>query len=114
MIKLPNFTANDGPVTMVNLLKYNDKEYYFNTYIPAFEKVTQQLGITGVKVVLANKVIAPVLAPEDVYWDAIVLVEYPSADAFKRIAESELYHEIADPHRLKATKELHLFMTQPM
>jgi hypothetical protein len=35
-------------------------------------------------------------------------VEHPDANAFKTIAESQVYHDIAEPHRLAALADLKL------
>jgi uncharacterized protein (DUF1330 family) len=112
MIKIPEIETDNSPVVMINLINFNDEKYYFETYVPAFEKAIKELGIEGVKLISAYKVIAPVVAPEGTTWDAVIIVQYPSAAAFKTMAESSTYNEIAGPHRLKATKELQLFMTQ--
>ena len=113
-MKLPEFKEVQGPVLMLNMLKFKDRQYYFETYLPAFRKVTEKLGINDVKVRLVCNVVANILAPENEMWDAIALVEYPSASAFKTIAESDAYRDIADPHRLAATDNLHLYMTTPV
>lgn len=113
-MKLPEFEEVHGPVLMLNMLKFKDREYYFETYLPAFRKVTEKLGIKDVKVRLVSNVVANLLAPENEEWDAILLVEYPSARAFKTIAESDAYHDMADPHRLAATADLRLYMTTPV
>jgi hypothetical protein len=112
-MKLPEFEEVQGPVLMVNMLKFKDRKHYFETYLPAFRKVTEKLGITDVKVRLVCNVEANILAPENEAWDAILLVEYPSARAFKTIAESDVYRDMADPHRVIATANLHLYMTTP-
>jgi hypothetical protein len=112
-VKLPEFEAVQGPVVMLNMLKFKDRQHYFETYLPAFRKVTETLGIPDVKVRLVGNVVANILAPENEVWDAILLVEYPSAQAFKTIAESNVYHDLANAHRLTATDTLHLYMTTP-
>ncbi|PUZ25311.1 hypothetical protein DCC81_13475 [Chitinophaga parva] len=112
-MKLPEFEEVQGPVLMLNMLKFKDRKYYFETYLPAFRKATEKLGINDVKIRLACNVAASILAPESEAWDAILLVEYPSASAFKTIAESDVYRDIADPYRLAATDTLHLYMTTP-
>jgi uncharacterized protein (DUF1330 family) len=112
-LKLPEFENVEGPVLMLNMLKFKDRKYYFDTYLPAFRKVTETLGIQDVKLRLACNVTANILAPENEAWDAILLVEYPTARAFKTIAESEAYRDMANAHRLTATAELRLYMTTP-
>ncbi len=112
-LKLPDYAGIQGPVLMLNMLRFKDRKHYFESYLPAFREVAEQLGIEDVKLRLACNVEANVLAPESEAWDALLLVEYPSAQAFKTIAESAAYQEIANPHRLEATADLHLYMTTP-
>ena len=113
-MKIPEIEEVHGPVIMLNMLKFNDRDYYFETYVPAFREVVEKLGIHDVKVRLVCDVTANIVAPQNEAWDAILLVEYPSAQAFKTIAESDAYRHIADPHRLQATANLHLYMTTPI
>jgi methionine synthase I (cobalamin-dependent) len=80
--------------------------------IQAFSQVVQQLGIQGVSVKLVSKVVANIMADEGEQWDEIVLVDYPSAEAFITIAQSDVYRQIADPLRVAGTAELKLFMTR--
>ncbi|WP_158826638.1 DUF1330 domain-containing protein [Mucilaginibacter lacusdianchii] len=112
MITLPNIEQGHGPVLMLNMIKFKDKKIYFEQYIPAFNQVVEQLGIEGVNVKLVSEVIASIVADEGEQWDEIVLVEYPSAEAFKTIAQSDVYHQMANPLRLAATAELKLLMTR--
>lgn len=112
MITLPEFEPGQGPVLMLNLLKFRDKKVYFEQYIPAFGQVVKQLGIEGVTVKLVSEVVANIIADENDQWDEVVLVEYPSAEAFKTIAQSEVYRQMADPLRIAGTAELKLIMTR--
>ena len=112
MITIPKFEAGQGPVLMLNLIKFKDKKIYFEQYIPAFGQVVRQLGIEGVNVQLVGEVIANIVADESDQWDEIVLVEYPSAEAFMTIAQSEVYQRLADPLRVAGTAELKLIMTR--
>jgi uncharacterized membrane protein len=77
MIKLPNIEPGLGPVLMLNMIKFRDKKVYFEQYIPAFDRVVQQLGIEGVTVKLVSEVVANIMADEGEQWDEIVVVEYP-------------------------------------
>lgn len=112
MIVLPDFEPGQGPVLMLNLVKFKDRKIYFEQYLPAFNQVVKQLGIEGVNVKLTSKVVAHIIAEESDQWDEIVLVEYPNAETFKAIAESEVYHQIANPLREAATAVLKLIMTR--
>lgn len=112
IITLPNIEPGQGPVLMLNMIKFRDEKIYFEQYIPAFNRVVQQLGIEGVTVKLVSEVVSNIIADEGEQWDEIVLVEYPSAEAFKTIAQSDVYHRIANPLREAGTAELKLFMTR--
>lgn len=109
MIQLPE--NHEGPILMLNMVKFKDKRLYFEEYLPAFDRVVAQLGITGAAVKQANTVIASVIADEGEVWDAIVLVEYPSVSALKTVAESDAYRQIAEPLRIRALEGWKLFMT---
>lgn len=112
LLSLPELPAGQGPVLMLNLVKFKDRGIYFGQYLPAFSEVTRQLGITGVSVKIATEVVANIIADETDQWDEVVLVEYPSAEAFVAIAQSEVYHQLANPLRLAATEKLKLIMTR--
>jgi len=111
-ITIPNIEPGQGPVLMLNLIRFRDKKIYFEKYIPAFNKVVQQLGIEGVSVKLVSEVVANIIADENEQWDEMVVVEYPSAEAFITIAQSDIYHQIANPLREAGTAELKLIMTR--
>jgi uncharacterized protein (DUF1330 family) len=112
MIKLPYIEPGLGPVLMLNLIRFKDRKIYFEQYIPAFGEVVKQLGIEGVSVKIISEVVAHVIADEHEQWDEMVLVEYPNAESFKAIAESEAYQTMADPLRIAGTAELKLIMTR--
>jgi len=112
MITFPNIEEGKGPILMLNMLKFRNRRLYFEEYIPAFNQVIKQLGINNVKVTLVTEVLGNIIAAEDESWDAIAFVEYPNAEAFKTIALSSIYHEIAEPLRVAALEELKLFMTR--
>ncbi|MBS7564791.1 DUF1330 domain-containing protein [Mucilaginibacter sp. Bleaf8] len=112
MIQLPEIELGQGPVLMLNLVKFKDRKIYFEQYVPAFGEVVKQLGIQGVNVKVVSDVLANIIAEESDEWDEVMLVEYPSAEAFKAIAESEAYQTLANPLRLAATEKLKLIMTR--
>ncbi len=111
-IKFPDIEPGQGPVVMLNLIRFKDKKIYFDEYIPAFGQVVEQLGIEGVKVRFVSEVVANIVADGQEQWDEVVLVEYPSAEAFMTIAQSEVYQTIANPLRIAGTAELKLIMTR--
>ena len=110
MRTFPDIEEGKGPILMLNMLKFRDRRIYFEEYIPAFNEVIRQLGITDVKVALVSEVLGNIIATENESWDAIAMIEYPSAEAFKAMATSKVYHEIAEPLRLAALEDLKLIM----
>jgi hypothetical protein len=97
---------------MVNMLKFTDRRLYLEEYLPAFNRVVKSLGLEA-RVKLVTNVLASVVADEGETWDAIAIVEYASAETFLTVAQSEVYHEIAEPLRLAGTADLKLYMTRP-
>jgi len=112
MIQVPYIEPGQGPVLMLNLVKFRDRNIYFEQYAQAFGQVVRQLGIEGVSVKFVSEVVANIVADEQEQWDAVVLVEYPDAGTFKTIVESDAYQTIADPLRIAGTAELKLLMTR--
>jgi hypothetical protein len=111
VVTIPENVPGTGPVLMLNMLKFADRRLYMEEYLPAFNRVMGQLGMEA-KVTLVSNVLAGVIAEEGEDWDAIAIVEYASAEAFLTVAQSEVYHEIAEPLRLAALADLKLYMTR--
>ncbi|MCF0051683.1 DUF1330 domain-containing protein [Dyadobacter sp. LJ53] len=112
MIVLPEIENSDSPILMLNIVRFKDRRLYFEEYIPAFKIVIEKLGITGAKLSLVSDVLANIVADDSENWDAIILVEYPSVKAFKTMAESKEYEDLAAPLRVAALQELKLYMTR--
>jgi uncharacterized protein (DUF1330 family) len=111
VITIPDTVPGTGPILMLNLLKFADRRLYIEEYLPAFNRVMKLLGMET-KVNLMSNVLASVVADEGEDWDAILIVEYPSAEAFVTVAKSDAYHEIAEPLRVAALANLKLYMTR--
>lgn len=111
VVTIPDTVPGTGPVLMLNLLKFADRRLYIEEYLPAFKRTMELLGLEA-KVNLFSDVLVSVVADECEDWDAILIVEYPSADAFLTVAQSDAYHEIAEPLRLAALSNLKLYMTR--
>lgn len=111
MVTIPGTVQGKGPVLMVNMLKFADRQLYMEEYLPAFNRVMEMLGMEA-KVNLLSNVLASVVADEGEDWDAIAVVEYPSAEAFLTVAQSDAYRDIAEPLRLAAVSNLKLYMTR--
>ena len=119
----------DGPVVMLNLIRYNEQaqygdrpneapcsgqEAYLQRYAPAFSQIAAAEGVSGVEVLYLGSVAASLAALPDEHWDNIVLVKYPSFAAFQAITESPRYEAEAAPHRRAALADWRLFATAPL
>jgi len=112
--KIPSGVA----VTMMNLVAFNaEAEYedpkenpcsgveaYLQRYAPAFNEVAAELGVTGIEVIYVGTVAQTILGPDEPKWDAIALVRYPDFAAMRKVTESPLYLEKAEPHRKAALR----------
>ncbi len=116
----------DGPITMLNLLRYKDRaeydgpidlppgsgrEVYFGRYVPAFNKVAAGANI---KVFWVANVLAAVVAPAGERWDDVAIVEYPDYATFRRVVESPEYAADAALHRRAALEDWRLIATLKM
>jgi uncharacterized protein (DUF1330 family) len=77
---------------------------YLQRYAPAFTEVAAELGVKGIEVVYVGSVAYTILGPEEPKWDAIALVRYPDFAAMRKVIESPLYLEKAEPHRKAALR----------
>ncbi|MCE7044694.1 hypothetical protein [Dyadobacter sp. CY312] len=93
------------------MVKFADRRLYIEEYLPAFNRVMGLLGMEA-KVNLISDVLASVMADDGEDGDAMLIVEYSSADAFLTVAHSVAYREIAQPLRMAALSDLKLYMTQ--
>jgi uncharacterized protein (DUF1330 family) len=91
--QLKAFAENgpDGPIVMVNLLKYRDREAYMRYGAVAMKCVAARGGSIAW---MGRQALVFIGGPEN-EWDDIVCVRYPSRAAFLDM--------IADPEYLAAT-----------
>ena len=116
-------TLGDGPVHMVNLVRYRDRadyggnsplppcsgrEAYFERYAPAFRKVAEgaDYGVFWV-----SQVRAVLVGAEAEHWDDIVIVRYVSFAVLRGIIESARYEKEAAPHRRAALADWRFIAT---
>ena len=112
----------DGPVFMVNMLRYRDRalydghpheppcsgrEAYHQRYLPAFRRLAAS---TEYKLQFYGAVLAKLVGPEGARWDDVAIVEYPSYAAFCAVVDSESYRREANHHRLAALEDFRLFV----
>lgn len=97
-------SGSNGPIVMVNLLKFKNKSSYkdgraddatgaeaYQRYgAPMLKFVTERGG----RVIYYGQVKSLVIGGVEELWDAVALVEYPSSEAFVKIAMSSEVAEI--------------------
>jgi uncharacterized protein (DUF1330 family) len=91
---LKHFLADDpgGPVVMLNLLRFKEGgresyEDYARRIQPFLEKVSAQIVFVG-------DLSTVLVAPETHDWDTILIVRYPSRQAFSSMVADPNYQEI--------------------
>jgi uncharacterized protein (DUF1330 family) len=95
----------DGPIAMVNLLKFRERAAYadgrdahlsgreaFQRYGTGFAPLLE--GIGG-RMIHGGRVSMLAIGAADELWDAVVVVEYPSREAFFRLTQSPEYQAVA-------------------
>jgi uncharacterized protein (DUF1330 family) len=95
---------SDGPVVMLNLLKFRAKAVYpdgrpsdltgrqaYDLYAAPMQKVVED---GGGRVLFGGDIASLVIGEVEDLWDTCVLVEYPSAAAFAAIVTSPEVAEI--------------------
>lgn len=95
----------EGPIAMINLLKFRERAAYadgrdaqlsgreaFQRYGMGFAPL---LDATGGRMVHGGRVSMLALGAVDELWDAVVVVEYPSREAFFRLTQSPEYQAVA-------------------
>ena len=103
------FLETEGPVSMVNLLKFRDKARYEDGRDPelsgreAFMRYAREmkklLEATGGRFVFMGEVRGLLLGSVDELWDEVAIAEYPSARTLIEIASSPAFREI-EVHRV--------------
>jgi uncharacterized protein (DUF1330 family) len=91
---LKHFLADDpgGPVVMLNLLRF--KEDGRAGYEEYARRIQPFLADIGASVLFVGDLSTVLVAPEDHDWDAILIVRYPSRQAFSSMVADPSYQEI--------------------
>lgn len=106
--QIQTFLAEDGPVCMVNLLKFRRKAAYpdgrdadlsgeeaYMRYGRAMRKLVEQ---AGGRFIFAADVKSLLLGEVESLWDEVAIVEYPSAKTLVEISSTPEFREIQE-HR---------------
>ena len=98
----------EGPIVMVNLLKYREKAEYSDgretdlsgreAYAIYGQAVAKLVEAHGGRIIFAGQVSHLTIGVVDELWDDVALAEYPNRGALVAMSTSAAYAEIA-PHR---------------
>jgi uncharacterized protein (DUF1330 family) len=103
---------NDEPVVMINLLQFGpDGAESYQRYAKAVQPFLESVGASVLYAGDASHVVAGEI--DQPWWDAIVVVRYPSRAAFVAMATNPDYQERAHVHREAALESTHLIATDP-
>lgn len=82
-----------GPVAMLNLLKFNPigGRASYERYAQAFRPHAERYGA---EILYLGDCHTTLVAPDDHDWDAVLLVRYPSRQAFSRMVGDPDYQQI--------------------
>jgi uncharacterized protein (DUF1330 family) len=109
-------SALDGPVVMLNLLRFAERARggdaeatgaeSYDTY---GEKMASIMAERGIKLLWRGRADSVVIGDDDAdAWDMVLLVEYPSRKAFLEMATSKQYEGVSE-HRTAALADSRLF-----
>ena len=99
--------AEDGPIAMVNLLKFRPRAEYpdgdrglsgVEAYALYGREVIKLVAAHGGRFVYGGRISGMLVGEVEDQWDSFALVEYPSNAAFQAMTVSEEYQRIV-PHR---------------
>jgi uncharacterized protein (DUF1330 family) len=109
-------TPKDQPVVMLNLLRFRDQANYTDqtsdctgrqAYTLYMKEAADCVRAVGAEVIWSGHSVGSLIAPPDESWDQVLLVRYPSIDAFMEMLESPEYKGVVK-HRTAAVKDSRL------
>lgn len=114
----------DTPVVMLNLLRFRDEALYRGqpagysgreAYRRYSAVALQKLAAIGAEVIFVGEAQGSLIAPADEHWDEVLLVRYPSVQAFLGMVAAPDFHD-ASRHRTAALEDARLIATlaQPL
>jgi uncharacterized protein (DUF1330 family) len=101
-----------GPVVMLNLLRYEDGIGARNSYVEYARRIQPFLERYGAEIVYVGDCSTSLVAPAEWDWDAVLLVRYPSRQAFSQMVADPEYQRITHL-RSEALSEAVLQATDP-
>jgi uncharacterized protein (DUF1330 family) len=103
--------SDDGPVVMVNLLKFKSGGGA-GEYGKYGDEATRMIGETGGRIIYSGRCEQVLIGDADESWDAVVLVEYPNRQAFIDMVSRKDYNE-AHKHRESGLERTIVYATAP-
>ncbi|MFV8570719.1 DUF1330 domain-containing protein [Marinobacter sp. SBS5] len=109
-------TPKDQPVVMLNLLRFRDRANYQDeseacsgrdAYKRYMKEAAACVKAVGAEVIWSGRSVGSLIAPPDEAWDQVLLVRYPSTDAFLAMIESPDYKGVLK-HRTAALEDSRL------
>lgn len=91
---LKHFLADDpgGPVVMLNLLRFKEGgRASYDEYASAIQRFLEEYDAS---VIYGGDCSTTLVAPQDHRWDAVLIVRYPSRQAFSSMVADPNYQEI--------------------
>lgn len=100
--------TDECPLVMVNLLKFNSEggEEAYRIYSERFMAIMEPLGV---EVVFRGDCMMTAIGEDE--WDEVIVVKYPSRDAFDEMERNPAYQE-AFQYRTDALLDSRLFITK--
>ena len=98
---------HEGPIFMLNLLKFKP-DGGRESYLEYGQKFSQMMMPKGVEVIYQGAAILTVIGEED--WDQVLIVKYPTKDAFIEMTMNPEYQEISK-HRTAGIEDSRLVFT---
>jgi uncharacterized protein (DUF1330 family) len=115
--KLAESAGQEGPIVMVNLLRFREKAAApdegmagFEAYMVYAKGVSAHLERVGAKLLTTARCEQSVIGPDQPEWHVVITVEYPSRAAFLEMIADPDYQELSR-HRTAALEDSRLIQS---
>lgn len=111
--------ANSNSIVMINLLQFREIAEYPDgskcagreAYATYSKNALKKIKAAGGEVLYYGAITGGIIAPVEESWDEVILVRYPSFDAFRQMISDREYQKIA-VHRTAALEDSRLWLSQ--
>lgn len=111
-------SEDESPIVMVNLVRFKDRATGVDegrtgaeAYATYGRNIAPYLAEIGARVLTATTSVESVIGPEAAEWDAVVLVQYPSRQAFVSMITNPGYQKEHE-HRAAGLAEARLILSE--